>query len=196
MPGDYGTGGPVRTGLAPFIAARDNRPTRAAGGDGAPGVMRSLSVQTWDAAPVPTAINFFAHETANLVLGAAAGATVVTTLAGGGAVQLPANNIGSIQAVILFCDTPTLTTQILYTVRAGGSPIPGLTNLGFAPQGAAFINLAIPGPWNVLQPGAFIDVLITRVIADVAKQVNFSMVGWFNSPQDVARWTGATPGQV
>ena len=196
MPGGYGIGGPVRTGLAPFIAARENNPTRAAGGDGAPGLMRTLSVQTWDAQPIPTATNFFTKQTANLLLGAAAGATVVTTLAGGGALQLPANNIASIQAVILFCDTPSLTTSILYTVRAGGSPIPGLSNLGFAPQGAAFINLAIPGPFNVLHPGAFIDVLITRVVADVAKQVNFSMIGWFCSPQDVARWTGATPGQV
>lgn len=194
MPG-YGEGGIARVGVAPFIAARDNDPSRVQR-PGDPGIMRTLNVRAWDDAPIPTAINFFTRETANLLLGAAAGATVVTTLAGGGALQLPRNSIGSIQSVIMFCDAPTLTTSILYTVRANQVPIPGLTNLGFPPQAAAFFNFAIPGPYNVLQPGAFIDVLITRVVADVAKQVNFSMVGWFNSPQDVQRWTGAYPGQV
>lgn len=189
-------GGPHRVGVAPFIAARDNTPTRLALGPGGEAMQRVLQVQTWDAAPIPTAQNFFLKQQANLVLGAAAGSTVVTTVAGAGAIQVPANNITSIQAVILFCDTPTLTTSINYTVRANQVGIPGLTNLGFAPQGAAFINLAIPGPFNVLLPGAFIDVLITRVVADVAKQVNFTTIGWFCSPQDVARWTGVTPGQV
>jgi len=207
----YGSGGPIRVGVAPFIAARDNLPTRVGvgggggggggygygAGDGAGGgMLRTLSVQTWDAAPIPTAQSFFRQELANLVLGAAAGATVVTTIAGGGALLVPANNIASIQAVILFCDAPTLTTSITYTVRASSIPIAGLTNLKFPPQAGAFINFAIPGPWNVLLPGAFIDVLITRVVADVAKQVNFSLIGWFNPGQDVARWTGQQPGQV
>jgi len=194
----FGTGGPSRVGIAPFIGARDNTPSRinrGGGPDGAP-MQRVLQVQTWDAAPIPSATNFFLKQNANLLLGAAAGATVQTTVAGLGALQVPANNIASIQAVIMFCDTPTLTTNISYTVRANQAPIPGLTNLGFAPQGAGFINLAIPGPWNIYLPGAFIDVLITRNVADVAKQVNFSIVGWFCSPQDVATWTGVTPGQV
>jgi len=188
-------GGTSRVGVAPFIAARDNTPTRIARAAGEE-MQRFLSVRTWDDAPIPSAQNFFLKQQANLLLGAAAGATVVTTVAGFGALQVPANNIASIQAVIIFCDTPTLTTSINYTWRANNVPIPGLTNIGFAPQGAAFINLAIPGPFNVLLPGAFIDVLITRVVADVAKQVNVTTIGWFCSPQDVARWTGTTPGQV
>jgi hypothetical protein len=192
----FGYGGPSRVGPPPFIAARDNVPHRVQGGGAEGQMLRTLNVRTWDDAPIPTATNFFLRETANLVLPAAAGATVTTTPAGGGALLIPPNNITSLQAVILFCDAPTLTTSILYTVRANQVPIPGLANLGFPPQASAFINLAIPGPWNVVQAGAFIDVLITRVVADVAKQVNFSIVGWFNSPQDVLRWTGQQPGQV
>ena len=194
MPG-YGRGGIDRVGQSPFISARDNDPTRV-GMQDAPMAARLLSVQPWDAQPIPTATNFFANELANLVLPGAAGSQVFTTQAGGGAVKLPANCIGSIQAVILFCDTPSLTTSINYTVRQNSVPIPGLTNLRFPPQGAGFINQGIPGPWNVLLPGAFIDVLITRVVADIAKQVNFTLIGWYNSPQDVLRWTGVQPGQV
>jgi hypothetical protein len=194
MPG-YGRGGIDRVGQSPFISARDNDPTRV-GAQDAPMAARLLSVQPWDAQPIPTATNWFTTELVNLVLAAPAGSTVTTTQAGGGAIKLPANCIASIQAVILFCDTPSLTTSITYTVRQNTVPIAGLTNLKFPPQGAGFINQGFPGPWNVLLPGAFIDVVITRLVADVAKQVNFSMIGWYNSPQDVLRWTGAQPGQV
>lgn len=194
MPG-YGDSGIARVGIPAHISARDNDPSRVLR-PGDPGIQKVLNVQPWDVAPIPSAQNFFLRETANLVLGAAAGATVTTTIAGGGALLVPANNICSIQAVILFCDAPTLTTSITYTVRANQVGIPGLTNLGFPPQAGAFINLAIPGPFNVLIAGAFIDVLITRVVADVAKQVNFTIIGWFNSPQDAQRWTGVVPGQV
>lgn len=189
-------GGPNRVGVAPFIAARDNAPTRRTLGPGGEPMARVLQVQTWDAAPIPSAQNFFLKQSANLLLAAPAGSTVLTTVVGGGALQVPANSIASIQSVILFCDTPTLTTSITYTVRANQVGIPGLINLGFAPQGAGFINLPIPGPFNVLLPGAFIDILISRLVADVAKQVNFTTIGWFCSPQDVANWTGVTPGQV
>jgi len=194
MPGS-GRGGIDRVGIAPFIAARDNDPSRV-DMQGQPTAARLLNVAPWDAQPIPTATNWFTKQLANLVLPGAAGSTVVTTQPGGGAIKLPANCIASIQAVIMYCDTPSLTTSITYTVRQNTVPIPGLTNIGFPPQGAGFINAGIPGPWNVLLPGAFIDVLIIRVVADVAKQVNFSMVGWYNSPQDVKRWTGVQPGQV
>lgn len=189
MPGPFESG-PDRVGQAPFTESQGTPPLRSRAG-----IMRVLSVPPWDQQPIPTATNFFRQQAANLSLPAAAGATVVTTLPSG-ALQVPRQNIVSLQAVSLFCDSPTLTTSILYTVRANGSPIPGLTGLSFPPQTAAFINFPIAGPFNVLSPGAFIDVLITRVVADVVKLVNFTFLGWFNSPQDVARWTGEAPGQI
>jgi hypothetical protein len=186
--------GTMRTGLAPFIAARENEPSRVTRPDAVP-MARVLQVSTWDAAPIPTAQNFFRTELANLVLAGAVNSTVVTTIAGGGALQLPANSIASIQAVQLYCNAPTLTTNITYTVRANGVPQPGLTNLKFPPLAAGSLLFPIPGPFNVLLAGSYIDVLITRVVADVAAQVNFTMLGWFCSPQDVLRWTGVQPGQ-
>lgn len=192
----YGESGMARTGLAPHISARDNIPTRAMGGPGEPGIFRALSVQPWDVQPVPTAINFFKQQTANLVLAGAAGSTVVTTLAGNGALQAAANNIVSLQSVGIFCDAPTVLTSISYIVRANGVPFPGLDPVKFPPQAAAFFNFFVPGPFNVVLAGAFIDVLITRVVADVANLVNSTLIGWQCSPQDVQRWTGVVPGQV
>lgn len=186
-----GNGNPGRDGPNPYL----NSPGTPALGAPA-GMLRTLSVSPWDVNPIPTAINFYRQELANLVLAGAAGSTVVTTIAGGGALQAPNQNIVSIQAVSMFCDSPALTTSITYTVRANGGGIPGLTGLKFPPQTAAYINFPIPGPFNVLQPGAYIDVLITRLVADVANQVNFTLLGWFCTPQDVRRWTGQTPGQI
>lgn len=183
--------GPQRTGIAPWVDSHGSPAILPPAG-----MLRTLSVQPWDVNPIPTATNFFLQQAANLVLGPAAGDTVVSTLAGGGALQAPRNNIVSIQAVSMFCDGPTLTTSIVYTVRANKVGIPGLINLKFPPQVAAFINFPIPGPFNVLSGGAYIDFLITRVVADVAKQVNFTLLGWFCSPQDVQRWTGQVPGQI
>ena len=54
--------------------------------------MRTLSVQPWDFAPIPTAVNFFRQELVNLVLPGALGSTVVSTLAGGGAMQAIGRN--------------------------------------------------------------------------------------------------------
>lgn len=192
----FGNGGPERVGIAGTIIGRRNdfRAGHRLGDD--PGLPRVLSVQAWDVQPIPTATNFFLKETVNLLLPAAAGSSVQTTAPGGGAAQMPASSVASIQAVILFCDAPTLTTVITYTVRANQIPIPGLTNLGFAPQAGANLNLAIPGPWNIYKTGAEIDVLVTRVVADVAKQVNFTIIGWNAPPQDILAWTGVLPGTV
>lgn len=188
----YRDTGPSATGIPPYIRARDNDPTRVQD----PNLLRTLSVQPWDVNPIPSAINFFAEELLDLNLGANAGDTVVTTIAGGGAFQVPQLNIASIQAVALFCNAPALTTVITYTVRANQIPIAGLTNLKFPSQGATFRNRSIPGPFNVLSPGAYIDVLISRVVTDVVNAVNFTFLGWYASRQDIKRWTGAEPGQV
>lgn len=190
MAGPY-ENGPQRVGTAPWVDAQGAPPIRPPAG-----MLRTLSVQPWDVNPIPTATNFFLQQQANLVLGPNAGDTVLGTIAGGGALQIGRNNIVSIQAVSMFCDSPTLTTSIIYTMRANKVPIPGLTNLKFPPQVAAFLNFPIPGPFNVLSTGAYLDFLITRVVTDVAKQVNFTALGWFCSPQDVQRWTGQVPGQV
>ncbi len=183
--------GPERTGAAAWTQAQGTPPIRPAGG-----IVRTLAVQPWDVNPIPTAQNFYNQEAANLTLPGAKGSTVLTTVAGGGALQIPPQNVASIQAVVMFCDAPSLTTSILYTVRANGSAITGLQALRFPPQGANFINLPVPGPWNVVSAGAYIDVLITRTATDVPSLVNFTLVGWFCSPQDVQRWTGQVPGQV
>ena len=187
--------GPQRTGVAPWVGSEGS--PKLAGGPGAVGgIPRFLSVSPWDVNPIPSAINFFAKEQSNLILGANAGDQVVTTLAGGGSFKLPPQNIASIQAVSMFCDTPSLTTNIRYTVRANLQPIPGLSNIGFPPQAAVFINFPIPGPFNVLYAGALIDVLIERLVTDVSNQVNFTFLGWYNTGQDVLAWTGAQPGLV
>lgn len=184
-------GNPHRDGPAPFTQSQGSPPL------GAPaGMIRTLSVQPWDTAPIPTAVNFYRQEAANLILGAAAGSTVVTTLAGGGSLQVPNQNVASIQAVTAFCNAPSLTTSIVYTVRANGSGIPGLINIKFPPQVSTFINWPIPGPFNVTSTGVLIDVLITRLVADVANEVNFTFLGWYCTPQDVQRWTGQVPGQI
>jgi len=186
--------GPERTGSAPWTWAQGSKGPNTPGSGG---VARFLSVQSWDVAPIPTATNFYAQEQANLILGAAAGSTVLTTQAGGGAFQVPPTNVVSIQAVSAFCDAPSLGTSIVYTVRANKNPIPGLSNIKFPPQVSAYINWPLPGPFNVLYAGgAYLDVLITRLVADVASQVNFTIIGWYNTLQDVRAWTGATPGQV
>lgn len=158
-------------------------------------MVRTLSVAPWDVNPIPTAINFFRSEPTNLVLPGAAGSTVKTTL-GGAVLQLPRNNVASIQAISIFCDAPTLLTSIKYTARQNEGPIQGLENLSFPPQLAGFVNFPFPGPFNVYQPGAYIDVLITRVTADVASNVNVTFVGWYCTPQDVQRWTGQQPGMI
>jgi hypothetical protein len=160
-----------------------------------PEVLRALAIQPWDQQPIPTAVNFFTQELDNLNLGAAAGASVVTTLAGGGALRLPPNNIGVITSCSWFASGPTTATNIVYTVRRNRSPIRGLTNLKFPPQNAAFLNFSVDGTWD-LSAGSFVDVLITRRIADVATLVNFTLVGWFCPIPDVIRWTGQVPGQV
>lgn len=189
MTARYEGGTPTRDGPAPWTQSQGSPALEAPAG-----MLRTLSVQTWDAAPIPTAINFYCQQAANLILPAAAGSVVLTTLEG--ALNAPRQNIVSIQAVSLFCSAPALTTSITYTVRANKSPIPGLTNLKFPPQVATYVDWPVPGPFNVLVPGAYIDVAITRLVADVASEVNFTMLGWFNTPQDAQRWTGQAPGII
>ncbi len=185
----YSGGTPERDGRAPWTQSQGSPPL-----DAPAGMLRTLSVQTWDVAPIPTAINFYCEQPRNLILPGAAGSVVLTT--GQGALRAPNQNIVSIQATSLFCNAPSLTTSITYTVRANKTPIPGLTNLRFPSQIATYVNWPVPGPFNVLVPGAYIDVAITRIVADVANEVNFTFLGWFNTPQDAQRWTGQAPGII
>lgn len=156
---------------------------------------RNLSVRPWDDQPIPTAQNFFTQELDNLSLPAGAGSTVQTTRAGGGAIQIPYNNVAVIGAVTFFCSAPTTDTNIIYTVRQNQSPIRGLTNLKFAPRVAGFIEFGVGGTWDIA-PGAFLDVLITNRNAFGPWLVNFTMTGWFCSVPDIKAWTGQYPGQL
>lgn len=190
MTGPY-ENGPERVGRAPWTQAEGSKGIQPPAG-----MLRTLSVQPWDVAPIPTATNFYKQQQASLLLGPNAGDTVVVTAAGGGALQAPLQNIVSIQAITIFCNAPSLTTSINYTWRANKAAIPGLQNIRFPPQVATYVNWPVPGPFNVLLAGAYIDVVITRVITDVANLVNATTLGWFNTSQDVLRWTGAFPGSV
>lgn len=166
---------------------------RDPGGD----LPRFLSIPPWDVSPPPTATPFYLSQLPNLVVPNVVGATVESTIPGGGAIQLPPKNVAVIAGVILFCNAPDLTTQIRYTIRQNGSPVPGLAAIGFPPQVNAFLNWGVDGPYTALNPGAFLNFTIqTIAVGTAAWTVNVALSGWFCAIDDILRWTGKRPGNL
>jgi hypothetical protein len=183
------------TGQIPTVIGGTKLPGDRPGLDGQ--YPRILAIPPWDVSPIPTATPFYLSQLPNLILANVAGAVVGSTIPGGGAIQMPPKNVAVLAGVILYCNNPDLTTQIRYTIRQNGSPVPGLASVGFPPQVNAFLNWAIDGPFDALTPGAFIDFIVTNITPGTGPwTVNVAISGWFCSIDDVARYTGKRPGTI
>lgn len=161
-----------------------------------PQYQRVIAVPPWYVEPIPTARNFFSYTRPNIAVPAGVGGQVQTTPEAtggtGGAFQIPASNVGVIKAVAIFCDAPTNLTDVVFQFRQNNSPIPGLDRVGFAPRNAANAQFNIPGTFLV-GDGVLLDCLIINQNASGPWNVSVTITGWFNSPEDVYRFTGMHP---
>lgn len=156
---------------------------------------RNLSLQSWDVVKPPTAQDFTNYTVTNLILPAAVGATVSTTVATGGFFQLPDNSVGVLQTVAFSIVAPAITDIWNFTVFENGSPIPGLTNAGFQPVVAAFFALPIKSIWQISQ-GAQLSVRFFNVGGTGPLNVGISLSGYHISAQDVFDYTGQRKGTL
>lgn len=184
-------------GVPHDIGAWENPPERRPKSN----IPRFVAIPPWYVEPIPTARNFFSYTRpfVTVPLGVGSSVVVVPTQSGvagtGGAFQLPPSNVGVLTTVSIFADAPTVNTDLTFIFRQNQSPIPGLEAVGFAPRNAANAQFSVPGTY-FLNDGVLVDCLIQNNNAFGPWNVSVTITGWFNSPEDVYRFTGQEVGAL
>jgi len=150
--------------LAPF--------TDFVGAPGGPSVARSLQVYLPEVFPIPAATEF------NVVVSkASAGAETNVDI--GIVLDLPQNNIGIVRGVSLYINNMLTTTNVTWTLRFNGAPVPGYNNLSIFPRAAPSVANSFDSFVRIPQ-GNPMQVRVTYSNIDgAAYTVGAALSGWF-----------------
>lgn len=186
--GGYGGG---RGGAPAHIAARKSNQAPPQPID----LQKILARPPWDQHKPPTAQDFYSFTPDSLTLAAGAGSTVSTTAATGGFVNLGQDAVGILQTVIFTIDVPTTAMSIRLSVFAGGSAIPGLSNIGFPPINASSFAFPLTSVWQLSQ-GVNLFATFTNLNAAGPWTVGIVLSGYQVLASDIAAYTGERVGMI
>lgn len=135
---------------------------------------------------IPASQDFFARDY-EMIVPAGVGATVTSAAF---AFRLPQDHVGWLQQFALYVRGSLATTQLRWTVRINGGPVPGWDNKA-NPPGAANLVLITDNDLNKRIPnGALVDVLVTNVDGAAITGVGGFIAGWYHPKQDELRYWG------
>lgn len=137
-----------------------------------PGVQRSLQVYLPEVFPIPSATEF------NVVVSkASAGAEQNIDI--GIVLDLPQNNVGIVRGVSLYINNMLATTNVQWTLRFNGAPVPGYNNLSIFPRAAPSVANSFDSFVRIPQ-GNPMQVRVTYSNIDgAAYTVGAALSGWF-----------------
>jgi hypothetical protein len=195
----YGRGRDIGAGIPLDIANRGVLRPRGEGGTAAPAgapmferrqrPQKVIAVAPANEFPIPSAQMLFAHAE-TLTLAAGAGSVIA-----GPSFQLPQGNVGVINGVTLFINSPDTTTDIIFTLLINDAPVPGLDALSEFPRVANNLDRTFAAA--VLVPnGGLIEGLITNQSAAGPWTVGMDFVGWHMPERDVEAYTGQPWGRI
>lgn len=164
------------------------RAARNAGGvelpmpSGMPSRQIVTSVPPADVSPIPGARDFFRIERGTNV---GAGVTVdPATLV----LQIAQSDYAAIQFFSIFINAPTLASDVIWTLRRNGAPVPGFEAVTFAPRAAQSFERTFPCDIKC-QTGTKISVTIKNQGAG-AELLGSSFGGWSWNRISGERYTG------
>lgn len=102
--------------------------------------------------------------------------------------QVPQGSYATIQFISIFCNAPTVATDVDWALLINGAPVPGFSNLSFSPRVAASFERSFPASVRV-SDGAKIGVRITNNGAG-AEDIGSSYGGWYWDKNAGERYTG------
>lgn len=145
---------------------------------------RVLQIIPWWETKPPQGTDFLQVQK-TIALAAGAGSTVeLLTFA------LPAESYGVVKGVSIFADATTTSTDVNWTLRFNGGPVPGWDNLTTFPRAAS--NLSIDyGGTVVIPPGTRVSVTAQNGNASGPWNIGALVAGWYLSASDLQRIYGA-----
>jgi hypothetical protein len=169
---EYGFGGPRGT-----LAAPPN--LRPMDGDVQMGKMLILPLP--EDSPIPDAHEFN-------VVGSIASAVVnaAPILIPGTVVNIPNLNMGVLTGVSIYIDNMLLATNVTYTVRYNGAPIPGYQGLSMFPRVAPFVGNTFSSKYRFNGEGV-LDVVFNNLDGGTYL-IGAALSGWFWPAASDVRW--------
>lgn len=142
------------------------------GAPSGPRVDRSLQVYLPEVFPIPAATEF------NPVVSKGT-AVIESNIDIGLLVALPQNNEGIVRSVSIYINNMLATTNLTWTLRFNGAPVPGYNNLSIFPRPAPFVGNTFES-FIRIPPGNPMNLTVTYSNNDGGTyQIGAALSGWF-----------------
>lgn len=126
----------------------------------------------------------FNEQDFTLVIAAGAGSQVV-----GPSFRLPSANVGWLQQFQLYVLSQTAATDLQWTLRMNGGPVPGFANKRNPPGVANLVLIDLNGLQVPVPQGALVDFVITNIGGAGPFTVGGGFAGWHHPLQaEIDRW--------
>jgi hypothetical protein len=172
---EYGFGG-----LRGTLASPPNLRPIGNGGPGDVVMGKALVLPLPEDSPIPDAHEF------NVQGSIASAVAQNNILVPNTTVNIPALNMGVLTGVSIYIDNMLLATNVTYTVRYNGAPIPGYTGLTMFPRVAPFVGNTFASKYRFNGEGV-LDVIFSNIDGG-AYVVGAALSGWFWPCASDVRW--------
>ena len=104
--------------------------------------------------------------------------------------RLPQESFGVVKRVTIFADATTTNTDVNWTLRFNGGPVPGWNNLTTFPRVSTNLSIDIGGT-VLIPPGTTVSVTAQNGNAFGPWNIGALVTGWYLSGSDIQRIYGA-----